>query len=290
MNRRRRNRRNRIIMAYIARALVALVAIIMLILMWCGCLYIKEHFIDGDSAKDSKTEEDVNKNTEDAGNKDNGNTDDKNQDATPSDDSNPVDGFVGTSVPAFTYPDATGLTIVLDAGHGGGDPGTLGEVISEDILEKDINLSVVKKMKALLEDCGAKVILTRSEDKRLSLEDRSYLSNRTGAHLFVSIHCNSYEDSSISGLEYFYHKRSEISKEYAENMLAVTERIGAIKARYAIEQNYQVLRDSSIPAVLVEMGYLTNVMDCKNLTSATYQDAMAQTIVTAIVETLKDTN
>ena len=277
----RRKRRKRIIIAYAARTACVLVLLCMLILMGCGCLYIYEHVFQKD---DTKKEDDVDKN-KDA---------DKNKDDQTNNDDSSDDNFVDTSttpLTPFTYPDASGLTVVLDAGHGGGDGGTVGEINGIEAIEKDINLSVVQKMKALLEECGATVILTRAEDERLSLSDRNYISNQTGADLFVSIHCNSFEDdASIAGLECYYHKKSETSKQYATELIAIANRIGNIKARYEMEQNYQVLRDSTIPAILVEMGYLTNRTDCKNLMDTNYQDTMAQTLVTAIVEILKDTN
>lgn len=282
MNRRQRERRKRRIIAYTVRTLCVLVLAGMVFLMGCGCLYIKEHFFQ--AKKEETTKEDSDKNNSGQDNSD------KQGDDTQTNGDQDEDSVNTSSdnVTPFTYPDATGLTIVLDAGHGGGDGGTIG-LIDENVIEKDINLSVVTKMKALLEECGATVILTRDSDEFLELSDRSYISNRTGADLFVSIHCNSYEDDlSIGGLECYYHKNSDTSKGYAESLVEIAERIGNVEVRYAMEQNYQVLRDSSIPAILVEMGYLSNTQDCMNLANTKYQDTMAQTLVESIVEILKN--
>lgn len=278
MNRRRQNRRKRILIAYAARTLCALIIIGMVVLMGCGCLYIHEHLFQ--DKKESTQKDDTQKDNADTA-KDS-DSDNQGEDGQNAEDGDAVDTS-GTITP-FSYPDASGLYIVLDAGHGGGDGGTVGE----NAVEKDINLSVVLKMKALLEECGAEVLLTRDSDERVDLSDRNYIANQTDADLFVSIHCNSFEDdASISGMECYYHKKSDTSKTYAEKFIQITDRIGNIESRYAMEQNYQVLRDSNMPALLIEMGYLSNATDCQNLLDTTYQDTMAQTIVEAIVEILK---
>ena len=278
MNRRKRNRRKRILIAYAARTLCALIIIGIVVLMGCGCLYIYEHAFQ--NKKESTQKDETQKDTND-------NAEDNNSDNQGEDSQNPEDGDAAAtsgSITPFTYPDASGLYIVLDAGHGGGDGGTVGE----KAVEKDINLSVVLKMKALLEDCGAEVLLTRDSDERVSLSDRNYIANQTNADLFVSIHCNSFEDdATISGMECYYHKSSETSKTYAQQLIQIAQRIGNIETRYEQEQNYQVLRDSSMPALLIEMGYLSNTTNCQNLLDTNYQDTMAQTIVEAIVEILK---
>lgn len=262
-----RNRKKRIMQAYIARACCVLLIIVMFVLMGCGCLYIYEHLFQKDK-EDTKTEAST----------------DKDADTDTDTDVQPT----GANIPdadAFQI-DASGLKIVLDAGHGGNDGGTEGV----NALEKEINLSVVLKMKTLLEDGGAEIILTRDEDEWCDLSERNYIANQTGADLFVSIHCNAFEDdASIAGLECYYHKNSDISKGYAETIVQGIEQTGDINTRYAMEQNYQVLRDSSIPAVLIEMGYLSNPTDCQNLISDDYQDLMAETLVQSIVDTLKNT-
>lgn len=261
MGNRRRNRRKRIIKVYIARACCVLLLIGMIALMVCGCLYIHEHLFQKDK-KETPTHT----------------VTDTDTDVQPTDASIPDENTIQL--------DASGLKIVLDAGHGGNDGGTEGV----NALEKDINLSVVLKMKPILEAGGAEVILTRDEDEWCDLSERNYIANPTGADLFVSIHCNAFEeDSTISGLECYYHKRSDISKGYAESLIQAIGQSGEIKTRYAMEQNYQVLRDSSIPAVLIEMGYLSNPTDCQNLISDDYQDLLAQKFAESIVATLKDT-
>lgn len=266
-------------LAYAARTLCALIIIGMVTLMGCGCLYIYEHVFQNkqESTKNEDKQEDSN-------------AEDSNSDSQGEDSQNDENGDAaatsGTITP-FSYPDASGLHIVLDAGHGGTDGGTVGE----NAIEKDINLAVVLKVKALLEECGATVTLTRDSDDKLSLSDRSYISNQTGADLFVSLHCNYFEDdANTSGMECYYHKNSETSQTYAQQFMQIAKNIGNIETRYEMEQNYQVLRDSTIPALLIEMGYLSNATDCQNLTDTTYQDTLAQTITEGIVGVLKADN
>lgn len=265
MSNRRRNRRKRIIKVYMARACCVLLLIGMVALMVCGCLYIHEHLFQKDK-EDTPTQTVTDTDT------------DTDTDVQPTDASIPDENTIQI--------DASGLKIVLDAGHGGNDGGTEGV----NALEKEINLAVVLKMKPILEAGGAEVILTRDEDEWCDLSERNYIANQTDADIFVSIHCNAFEDdSSISGLECYYHKKSDISKGYAETIIQALGESGEIKTRYAMEQNYQVLRDSSIPAILIEMGYLSNPTDCQNLSSDDYQNLLAQSIVESLVGTLKNT-
>lgn len=274
MSRRKRNRRKKVIVAYVARIIFVLILATMLFLMGCGCLYIREHFFSKDKGTVSQ-EKGENEGTE----------------VTPPtsdpDNSAPDSDETAPTAYEFTYPDASGMHIVLDAGHGETDGGSLG-VISEDVIEKDINLAIVMKMKQYLEECGAKVTLTRKADDWVTLSDRTYVSNKSGADLFVSIHCNSFEDDpSINGLEIYHHNKSETSKDYAEKMLAYIESTKQLNVRYVLAENLQVLRDNSIPAVMVELGYLSNPEDCRNLSNSLYQDTIAKIVVDAIVNANK---
>lgn len=274
MNRKRRNRRKRIIIAYTARTIFALIILTMVVLMGCGCLYIYEHLF-----KDEAVEEQIDK--EDTS---------KDEEATNSDDEN--NGQVQNvrtyePDPDFQLPDASGITIVLDAGHGGTDGGTVG---ADEVIEKDINLAVSLKVGALLKGAGANVIMTRDTDEGLSLSDRTYIANQNTADLFVSLHCNYYEeDPTISGLECYYHPNSESSKEYAEKLISAATELDKIDVRSSLAQNYQVLRDTyNMPAILIEMGFLSNSTECQNLADENYQTVLAQTISECIVDLFKD--
>jgi N-acetylmuramoyl-L-alanine amidase len=178
-----------------------------------------------------------------------------------------------------------GYVIILDAGHGGSDQGTS----YEDILEKDINLAVTLKVKELLEFHGAEVILTRSGDEHVGLDERTALANESNTDLFVSIHCNFYEkDSAISGLECYYYTDASSGKRYAEDIFQEISDLGNIDVRAVKSENYYVLRNTSAPAVLVELGYLSNETDRKNLISERYQDTLAADLAQGILGSLKE--
>jgi N-acetylmuramoyl-L-alanine amidase len=184
-----------------------------------------------------------------------------------------------------TESEYTGDTVVLDAGHGGNDQGTA----YEEYLEKDINLAVTLKVKDQLEQNGIRVILTRAEDEHVGLKDRTTLANQYETDLFVSLHCNFYEkDSKISGLECYYYNDASTGKEYAEDIFQVISDRGNVVMRDVKPEDYYVLRNTNAPAVLVEMGYLSNQSDRLNLLSESYQDTLAQDLAQGILESLKE--
>jgi len=154
--------------------------------------------------------------------------------------------------------------VVLDAGHGGNDGGTF----SGDVIEKNINLAVTKKMQKLLEDKGITVIMTRQKDEYLALEERTAIANAQETDLFVSIHCNSYDaDSSVYGMECYHGKGRKESLKCAEMIMDVIDECDEIRSRGPKEANYFVIQYSKCPAVLVEMGFLTNPKECEKLNS-----------------------
>ena len=169
------------------------------------------------------------------------------------------------------------FTVVLDAGHGGTDPGC----VQGEIFEKDIALTITMLVKEKLEQNGFAVILTRDADEAVSLSERVALTNQSGADCFVSIHCNMcVEDTSIRGLECYYF-RSEEGKKLAEQIIEAVDG-ASITNNGVIEGNYMVVRDTNIPAVLVETGYLSNPRECEALTTEEYQDVIAGAIVDGI--------
>lgn len=186
--------------------------------------------------------------------------------------------FFGAKTIEETQRDPGALLIVLDAGHGGKDQGTC----AGDILEKDINLSVVKKLAQKLEKRGAAVILTRDEDVKIDLEDRAKLANKEKADIFVSIHCNYYEkDAGIRGLECYYREGSADGEELAERILEEFRK-EAVENRGTKTANYRVLRKTDMPAVLVELGYMSNSEECRKLGEEDYQDFLAEKIAEGI--------
>ena len=270
--------------AHLRRAAVILALVFAVVLMVCGCLYIAEHlFQKDDKIEASKTPDNENPSNEDP---------DLGQITIPEPDSVEVTNTQIKNTYNYEYvkPDASGLSIVLDAGHGGIDGGTEG-VGNQGILEKNVNLEITQKVTALLKDAGANVTPTRDTDEYVDLAERTTIGNRTGASLFVSLHCNFYEgDSSIDGLEIYYHRNSNKSKGYAETMIQLLKDANStVHIRNASQQNMQVLRNSSIPAIMIEMGFLSNPEECASLTDPLYQEFLSRMITSSIVETLKTT-
>lgn len=170
--------------------------------------------------------------------------------------------------------------IVLDAGHGGRDQGTS----SGKALEKEINLEVVKKLAEELEAAGAAVLFTRKDDTKVGLEDRAEYANEHEAELFVSIHCNYCEDDAgVRGLECYYRDGSSEGEALAEQIVQAVESGDQISCRGTRVGDFRVLNKTKMPAVLVEIGYLSNQSECKKLTESAYQDELVKRLAAGIL-------
>ena len=262
MKRKRYNRKKRIIIAYTLRTVVGIVLAVMLVLMVCGVLFIYEK-VSGKVVFGKKVEASAGENEL----------------------SHVIEGLMGNHI-GKKNPDSgyENYRIILDAGHGGSDGGTQADGNRSNVIEKDINLSVVLRMKTLLEDIGAEVILTRETDKTLSLDERVEIANNQAADLYVSIHCNYFEeDASISGLECYYFEESDSGKQVAEKILDTIADGGNVNTRNVKESDFYVLKRTKIPAVLVELGYLSNLKECRLLIDKEYQDTLAEELVRGIL-------
>ncbi len=173
-------------------------------------------------------------------------------------------------------------TVVIDAGHGGNQPGC----VVGRTMEKDINLLIALALKEELEERGIGVIMTRTGDIDISLTNRTNFAQPLFADYFVSIHCNAYTaDRSIRGFQCFYF-RSEQGKKLSDEITGLVKAQG-IKIRKAQETGFQVLRESGVPAILIETGYLTNSSERKALLSKDYQRNMAVLIAEGIDKVLQ---
>lgn len=174
------------------------------------------------------------------------------------------------------------FTVVLDAGHGGAQSGCE----FEGILEKDITLAVTHKVKEKLEAAGIFVVLTRSEDTDLSLDRRARAPQEAGADLFLSIHCNSFaEDTSVSGFEGYYYA-SDAGRSLSDAILTAAKALG-IRVRSTKEGDFQVLRENTVPAALLEIGFLSCPAEREMLTSDSYQNTVAEAIARGAESWLK---
>lgn len=181
-----------------------------------------------------------------------------------------------------------GYVVVIDAGHGGNDPGKVGV---NNALEKDINLSIAKKLKALLEAKGVQVIMTRSEDiglysensgnkKREDMKNRCNLVVESKADLVVSIHQNSYPEEYVKGAQVFYYADSAKGKQLAE---LVQKQFGNSRQAKA-NKDYYLLLHTPCPIVIVECGFLSNWEEAEKLLTEDYQQAMAEAVFAGITE------
>lgn len=177
------------------------------------------------------------------------------------------------------------ISIMIDPGHGGDDPGTMSETLDE----RDVTLAIALMARDYLKECNVNVLMTREDDTFINKYDRAELANEKNVDYFVSIHCNYLEDNpEISGVETYYMKNSGSGKEFAEevhrNILAVT---GA-NDMYVRENDYVVIKNTSMPAILIETGYLSNKEDEEKLSDESYRKKMAYAIAKGIVEYLQN--
>lgn len=205
-------------------------------------------------------------------------------DSKPSTPANPATGIGGNSAPTGTG-SLQGKVIVIDPGHGGSNPGAMGN----NIREADNNLAVALKLKNLLLQNGAQVVMTRESDRTVAPEGstlteelaaRLEIANTNHADLFVSIHTNENSDSTVNGLTTFYHSDGSLR-------LASAIQTEAIKSTGATDKgtataNYYVLRNSTMPAVLVEMGFLSNQAEAAKMGSDSYRSQIAKGIMAGI--------
>ncbi len=184
--------------------------------------------------------------------------------------------------------------IVIDAGHGGKDGGAQGTLNGERINEKDLTLSIAKKVQALVEDGGYRVVMTRSGDTYPELTERSDLANAVGAAMFVSIHINSAESSSANGTEVYYSVQNN-SKEYgatsedlAEAVLdGMLDKMGT-RDRGVKTANHVVTKTSTMPAILLEVGFISNAEELAKMCDEEFQQLVAEGIAEGILSTIGD--
>ncbi len=186
--------------------------------------------------------------------------------------------------------DKSNKLIVIDAGHGGRDPGA-SSVTKRT--EKELNLSISLKLQRKLEDLGYSIIMTRDTDEYIDLYERARIANDSNADLFVSIHGNASTSSVHKGIQVLYCPAfdSEIkesdqhpfAKSIMEALLAGT---GAIDKGIIQRPNLVVLRETKMPAVIVETGFISNPEEEKILYTEKYQDKIVESIVKGIEDYL----
>lgn len=182
-----------------------------------------------------------------------------------------------------------GRTIVVDPGHGGVDGGACGNGLNE----KEINLAIALKLADVLRASGATVVLTRDSDidyytrgkggKRNDLNRRVEIINEAGAAAFVSIHINAIRGSKWFGAEVYYNPKLPENRQLAEVMQQALQDFPPGNKRQAKQDSdIIVLKDTTIPGVLVETGFLSNPKEAAMLADSNYQQKMVERIAKAL--------
>ena len=189
--------------------------------------------------------------------------------------------------------------VVIDAGHGGDDPGKVG---INGAWEKDINLQVAERLKLLLEANDIEVVMTRESDEGLNdanasnkkvqdMKRRIELIEETAPALTVSIHQNSYPEEYVHGAQVFYYTGSREGRQLAEmiqNQL-VENADPENKRQVKANDSYYLLKKTGVPIVIVECGFLSNSAEAEKLCTPEYQDRIAWAIHMGILQYLNRT-
>ena len=175
--------------------------------------------------------------------------------------------------------------VIIDPGHGGPDPGAIG---IRGIRETDVVLDVSKIVKQLLSEKGVRVRLTRKSEIDLDLPPRVLFANRTGADIFVSIHANASQGKkrNINGLETFYYRGWRgilLAKRIQKHILRVSP---GSPDRGVKQGKFYVIKNTRMPAVLVEIGFLTGRLDARRLEQSMHRKRIAFAIAKGILEYL----
>lgn len=194
-------------------------------------------------------------------------------------------GLAGTIRPSGQIPRG-GRLVVIDAGHGGKDPGAISV---SGYSEKTVNLAVALEAAQVLRSRGFQVSLTRQVDRFIELNERSDFANRLRPAAFVSIHCDSSDNPSARGFTvYVSRSASRQSRSLANSMILAMSQT-SLSNRGIGKQDYRVLKRTSAPAVLVELGFISNWREAGLLSSRSFQGQLGQAIARG-VEVFLQTN
>ncbi|MCB1277155.1 N-acetylmuramoyl-L-alanine amidase [Prosthecobacter sp.] len=201
-------------------------------------------------------------------------------------------------MPNELFWDETAPLVVVDAGHGGHDGGA----VANGVIEKNLSLDIARGVKRELEAAGLRVIMTRSGDSFLSLDERAALAGKHQASAFVSVHLNTEgEGSEAEGIETYFAESRPLSArqrvvegadsdhnlvdsaDFAEAVQRTVCTVAHAGNRGTKARDYAVVARASCPAVLVECGFLTNLNEAARLKKADYRDLLAEGIARGVV-------
>lgn len=186
-----------------------------------------------------------------------------------------------------------GKIICIDPGHGGTDVGAIGHIGGRDVYEKNITLSIALPLRDMLTSAGAKVVMTRDTDKDVygpwadadpELQARCDIANEAHADAFVSIHIDSFSNSSVDGTTAYYNAKSSKDLLLAQMMHQATMNSLSIPDRGVKSNDFYVNVYTTMPSVLMEMGFITNDHRVKMLTSSWGPRGIAQSLFNGLVD------
>ena len=190
-------------------------------------------------------------------------------------------------------------TVCIDSGHGGNDPGKIGVAGTK---EKEVNLTIALKLKKHLERQNIRVIMTRTDDRNLAdanatnekisdMKQRVAKMNSEQPDAVISIHQNSYTDSSVKGAQVFYYSHSREGEAVAKILQESLQEIDPENHRRAkANETYYLLRRTKVPTVIVECGFLTNPEEAEKLSGEEYQEQIAEAVAKGIAKCLEYLN
>ena len=187
-------------------------------------------------------------------------------------------------------------TIVIDAGHGGPDPGSIG--YKTKVYESEINLKISKMLQSKLEEAGINTVLTRSTSEALAegrgrafkkrdMEMRREIIKESRPNMVISVHQNSFTNHSLHGAQVFYDKTSNISKEIAEFIQTEFQKNLDHANKSISPGDYYMLKCTTAPSVIVECGFLSNETEEKLLQTNEYQQKIVDSIYLGIINFLQ---
>ncbi len=190
------------------------------------------------------------------------------------------------------------IVIVIDAGHGGADPGAVS--IEGDTVEKEVNLAIAQQLQAYLQEAGYSTVMTRVDDadlagdsqgsrKQADMTQRKQIIEESEGDLMISVHQNSFPDGKYFGPQVFFQKQSE---EAAALALVVQAEMNSFTAPNNTRQaksneSYYILKNAPMPAILVECGFVSNVDEARNLIDQNYQKKVAWGIYSGVEKYLQ---
>lgn len=180
--------------------------------------------------------------------------------------------------------------VAIDAGHGGNDPGTNGY----GLLEKDINLDICQRLNEILKAAGISTFMIRDGDDYMGRIDRIQLANSEKTTLFLSIHCDWFEDGFYNGIKTFYNPAKNLKagnlleQDYAQNIQnCLVNTLHGKNIGIVPDSELSVIIRANMPSILVEIGFLSNINDSKLLKTDDYRKKSAEALAEGIKLSLK---